>query len=309
MGVSRQELFGKLGIARPGPKLRHITAAAFESYGKQQLNTGRFRSAFWGGMFPSGNQLHCGRHALYSLLNLPQSKPSNAKLQATSESGSAAEGIIVRRWEAAGLTLGGNFEAGEQVRLQDPEYWISSALDAVLDLRPDWNAVVPVDVKSKKNEIIEQMKFGQSEADPAHRAQVMCYIHMCRLHHEREGWAALGLEPARGGFVFYVSRDDPSNCFDYWVPWDEDEAHDALERLKEWRENFVARTLPPREKSWRWTELPCKWCDYKPLCKQDMKEDVADLAQSNTVRAAGAGYDFESTREQVLKRWEEAGER
>jgi hypothetical protein len=303
---TRRELFIRLGIIDDPdiPTLHKRTIRSWSALAQKRMKEGgRFRSAFWGGMFPAGDVKHCGRAAMYGLLNLPETEPDHPKLMATSQAGKDVENQIIGIWREAGLSIAGENE--DQLRLQDPRYWYSAALDDVLDLRPEVNFVVPVDVKSKKDDVINEMKVGLIEADPRHRAQVIGYIHVCRLKHN-EIWGDTGLEPSRGGFVYYVSRDNPANAFAFWVPYVEDEVADALKLLSDWKEKFTSGELPERPKDWRWTEQPCKWCDFKKRCKADVKEGVTSLADSVAVAQAKEirpEYDVQKIHARVLQRW------
>lgn len=309
--ASRKELFTRLGIIDnpDAPSLHKLTIKAWQSRGSDEMEGGRFKTSFWGGMFPAGiDEKHCGRKALYGLLNLPKTldeKPS-PHLLATSQAGSDVEAQITSLWQKQGISLI-NLPDGEQLRLQDPRYWYSAAIDDVLDLRPEVNFVVPTDIKSKKEDVLNAIKRNQV-ADPKHKAQVIGYIHVCRLKHEEMGWDKLGLERSQGGFVYYVSRDNPSNAVAIWVPYVEAEVAGALKLLDEWRESFLKNQLPQRPKDWRWTENPCKWCDFKKRCKQDNKDGVTDLFESTAVKIAqkqDPDYDPSKIRDKVVERWDE----
>lgn len=338
--VSRKELFARLGIIDhpDAPSLHKLTIKAWQMRGDHEMENGRFRTSFWGGMFPAGiDEKHCGRKALYGLLNLPKTldeKPS-PHLLATSRAGSDVEAQITALWDKLGISLvqichtekqeidpetkqpvvclkggiGCPVDHSQQLRLQDPRYWYSSAIDDVLDLRPEVNFVVPVDIKSKKEDVLNSIKRNQV-ADPKHKAQVIGYIHVCRLRHEEMGWDKMGLERSQGGFVYYVSRDNPSNAVAIWVPYVEEEVAGALALLEEWRDSFLKNQLPQRPKDWRWTENPCKFCDFKKRCKQDNKDGVTDLFESTTIKIAqrqDPDYDPEAIRQKVIERWKEEG--
>ncbi len=314
MGLSRRQLFTTLGIVPPpGPRLHKRTIRAWTDLELWRLNRDpHFRSSFWGSAFPVGPGNHCGRFALYSLMNLPDSEPPHPKLVATARAGKDVENQITYRWARAGITVGGSCSLNEdvepaQLRLQDPEHWLSCAIDSCLDLRPDWPAVCPVDVKSKPDKTINELRVGAASYDPRHRAQVISYVHVCRLNHEAMGWADMGLEPANGGFLYYCSRDNPTNAVEFWIEYDEAEVENALTLLQQWRIGYEKGILPERPKAWRWTEQPCKWCDLKKLCKADVKDGVTDLFLSGVNRYAvgvNPSYDARKVHAQVLRRWQ-----
>lgn len=304
MPTSRRKLFQNAGIVnRPGPNLHRLTTKQWIA--QAEAKDPYFRSSFWGGAFPTGDQLHCGRKALYSLMNTPSDEKIKPLREATAQAGFDVEKRITILWHQAGVTI-----AEDQLRLQVPEYWISCALDAVLDLRPEWPGVIPADVKSKSNDVIKELKVGLRDIEPAHYAQICAYIFVCRRHHERMGWDKLGLEPASAGFIYYVSRDNPSNGVAFWVEPDEEEIQQALATLTIWREAFVEGELPDRPKAWRWMEQPCKWCDFKKLCKADVTHKITNLMDSHVVKdgkRVDKEYDPEEVHSKVLKRWEGHG--
>jgi len=72
--------------------------------------------------------------------------------------------------------------------------------------------------------------------------------------------------------------------------------------------NFINDELPPRPKEWRWTEEPCKWNPYKKLCKQDHKDGVVKLSESNAVKFAlehDPSYNIDKIRKRVTDRWQQ----
>ena len=317
MSLSRFQLFSKLGIVRKGPHLDPWTHRAYEKYEYEQWKEPKsphgepWHVSFHASQFPSEEKA-CERKALYSLLDIPQAEPNPGRLTATAEQGSAAEYQVVYRWGLSGMTIGGSvplWNGGpmQQIKFADPSHWLTGAGDAVLDLRPEWDAVLPVDIKSKANEVIENMKRGAQGLFPEHYRQVQAYIYFCRLLHEDMGWSQMGLKPARGGIIYYVSRDNPRNTFEFYIDADEEAMETGINRLEQWRKDFLNDYLPPRPKEWRWTEEPCKWCPFKKYaCKPDHKEGVEKLSESNGITFAKnvrESYNDEKSRERVLKRW------
>jgi hypothetical protein len=314
MGLSRARLFTALGIIEePGvPRLHRRTQWAYKELEFAKKNTGRFRSSFWAGSFPAGDTPHCGRLSIYRLLNIPEANAAKPLLAAAARAGIDVENQITYRWGHAGITLGGSVPIAEgdrfeQLRLQDPEHWISAAIDGTLDMRPEHPAVVCVDVKSKREKFVNELKVGARKPDPRHVGQVVANIHLCRKYHEEMGWAAMGLEPCTGGFVYYVSREDPSNGKAFWVPYDATQIADAIARLDSWRESFSKGDLPARPKEMRWSEDPCKWCDFKKtICKPDDKEGVSSMFESHAIKygkAVDSSWDPKKIQQEVLDRW------
>ena len=149
------------------------------------------------------------------------------------------------------------------------------------------------------------MRGGKKTFDPYHKSQVICYVHFARMWHDEMGWSDMGLLPAAGGMLFYVSRDNPRNTVEYYFPYVQDEVEHALDQLMRWRMDFEHDELPSRDKNWRWTAEPCKWCQYKKDCKQDIRDDVEKLSDSHVLDAAKSrpGYNYQAIRDRVIGRW------
>jgi hypothetical protein len=196
-----------------------------------------------------------------------------------------------------------------QTRFEIPELWTVGSMDVALDLRPDWKSVLPMDVKGKDHEVVSLMRVGAKSYDPDHYPQIQGYIWACRTFHEEMGWADMGLEPAEGGIVMYASRQRPRWNKEFYFPYNEEFALQAMERLHDMKSFFEDGILPPREKEWRWTESPCDWCPFKKYaCKPDIKADVSSLDQSSAIQFAtgiNQAYDYSKVREKVFSRWEQ----
>lgn len=249
------------------------------------------------------------------MMDPPPEKPDEGPWMGVAQVGSAVEEQVVYRWGRAGITVGGSVGLWEgapakQLGFEHPETWLTGSLDAALDLRPEWPYVLPTDVKSKSMKVIEEMKAGQREYDASHYAQIQAYIWLCREYHDEMGWDHLGLEPAAGGTIFYVAREQPRKTVEFYVPFDEAFVSAGVARLKEWRAAFLFDGLPARDKSWRWTEEPCKWCDFKKhICKPDIKADATTLTGSHVVsrsKELNDQYDAEAIRAEVKRRWRRA---
>jgi hypothetical protein len=114
--------------------------------------------------------------------------------------------------------------------------------------------------------------------------------------------------PAKGGIIYYVSREDPRNTHEFYVKNNPELWLNASTQLKKWREAFLNDELPERPKDWRWTFEPCKWNPYKKLCKADYKEGIVKLSESNAVKFAleqDPSYNIESIKRRVRERWEQ----
>ena len=318
--VAREDFFRILGVVTRGPKIDKYTEKAYEELEKEiwkkDLDSsphGRpWHTSFHASSFP-GHEKVCGRAALYTLLDIPPAGPIPPRLRAVAEMGKAAEYQIVYRWAKAGLLLGGpydNLNDGdpiEQVGFADPETWLTGASDAVMNLLPEWDSVLPVDIKSKSNEVVQAMRIGKQSYDLKHYMQLQGYIYLCNVFHEQYGWADLELKPAKGGVIYYVSRENPRFTKEFYVEANWTFIDSAVARMKEWKQNYLEDKLPERPKEWKWTEEPCKWCVFKrDSCKPDYKNDVKKLSESKSVTFAKRirpRYNSEEKREEVLSRW------
>jgi hypothetical protein len=317
--TSRAEFFKTLGVIKDYPDLDKKTLKAYEDLEekiwRENLESsphGRpWFTSFHASSFPD-KEKPCGRKLLYTMMDIPNEKPNSPFLRAVADIGQAVEYQIVYRWGVAGLTLGApvpEFDGArmEQAKFKDPETWLTGSMDAILDLRPEWDAVVPVDVKSKAHDVVEDMRNKRKSYEQKHYLQVQAYLYFCNLFHEKMGWDKMGLKPATGGFIYYASRQDPRTTAEFWIPIDWDLINNGVEFLKEQKENFLNGKLPERPKDWKWTEEPCKWCVYKKhACKPDYKNKITELKNSNAINFAKtlrSLYNFDEIKEEVEKAW------
>lgn len=318
--ATREEMLKKVGLIVPGsgPDLDAVTEQAYLVQEEKEHLKSNSRPpggrAFYASMFPGGeDEKRCARQALYNMVGVPNPEPIKPAGRAVIESGKSVEKQIVWRWGQMGLLLGGinvpdkEYKYMNQLGFNDPDVWLSGYADAVLDLRPRWKYVLPVDIKSKSHEKIRGMKDGElPRFEPDHYKQVQAYLYLCRKYHEYLGFEKLGLLPAKGGIIYYVSRDNPRFTHTAYIEYDDDFVQAGLKRLAEWKEMFLNDELPERPKEWRWTQPPCQWCPVKKHCKQDIRDDITKLSESNTVQLAHKlipNYDIEKVRSEVMRRW------
>jgi hypothetical protein len=314
------ELFRKLSIAGHSPvDLDKITEKSYrdleEKIWRENLESSPhghpWFSSFHASSFPGGEK-PCGRLAMYTMMDIPQEKPIEPFLRAAADIGKAVEYQIVYRWAKAGLTLGVKAPKKEgdempQVKFTDPSVWLTGASDAILDLRPEYDSVLPVDIKSKKHDVVEDMIYGRKGYEEKHFLQVQAYMYLCNLFHEEMGWKDMDLQPAKGAFIYYVSRQDPRTTKEFYIPIDWEVINNGVSLLKDWKESFESEALPERPPSWRWTDDPCRFCWAKRhACKPDYKLKITSLKESKTIDFAKElrkDYDFEKKKSEVLKRW------
>jgi hypothetical protein len=306
MPITRQELFRSLGVVKDGPTLDKWTHDAYKQEEERRWkNNSRLTTSFHASSYP-GAEKSCGRKALYKLMNFPDPEPISPRGIGVMGVGKAVEEQIVDKWAKMGILLGP--QPPDQLRIEFKDLWLSGYGDAVLNLMPEYNYVLPVEIKTKKNKVIEYMKVGGQSYDEAHYYQLQAYILWCVRNHKEMGWDKLGLKPANGGTIYYVSREDPRNTHEFFVDLDRDVAFNAAVRLQAWRQNFLWDELPKRPKEWKWTEEPCKWCPFKKnVCKPDYVAGIVKLSESIGVEFAKAhtsSYNVEDIQKKVRERWE-----
>jgi hypothetical protein len=266
----------------------------------------RWHTSFHASRFPSHEAASCDRAAMYEMLAVPPPKPASPSLVAISDAGKDIEVQIVTRWYSAGILLSHPPTDPVQLGFEDHEHWLTCSFDAILDLRPDWDAVHPVDVKGKDHSVVEAMIAGNKGPELRHVQQVTAQTYLARMHHERMGWDELGFEKARGASLLYVSRARPMTMQEFYIQYDEDAVNIGLERLERRQQQFVDEELPERDPSWQWMEDPCRWCDFKSYCKKDVRKGVTELEQSAAVagaRKVNPFYEYSLVRQAVLDRW------
>ena len=305
MGISREQLFRSLGVITDGPDLDRWTQDAYEQEAHRVWKEDDyFATSFHASNYP-GQEKSCGRKALYNLMNFPDPEPISAKGYGVMEAGKAIEEQIVERWAKAGLLLGPEYP--EQLRIEHEGLWLTGYIDAVLDLRPEWPYALPVEIKTKKNTVIEYMKVGGQSYDEKHYMQLQAYLCYCIRNHYKMGWDKLDLREAQGGIIYYVSRDDPRNTHSFYVEADGGIMAEANARLAAWKDFFEQDWLPPRNKEWKWTEEPCKWCPFKKnVCKPDHLAGIVNLTESHGVEVAkehSDSYNPEQVQRRVKEKW------
>ncbi len=303
MGLTREQLFRALGI------IKDVDLEAITKKAMVQYETDAWRevgdhpiTSFWCSQFPGEENLCCNtRGLLYNLMNIPQVDPIPPRLRGQAEMGNAVEAFVLRSWEKAGILL------SSQVKVEDEETWLSGAIDAVLDLRPQLNKLVPIDIKSKDHEVIKQMKLGMRSYDHKHYLQVQSYIYLWRKLQEIDGIDWEGLREVDSGMLYYVSRQDPTYVKEFYFNADDVLIEKSAAQLKELKNNFIAGTLPERPDGLKWSEPPARWCGFKKeCCKKDFVAGITTLAESNGIEFAKhvkPSYDYEKTRRKVLGRW------
>lgn len=309
MGITRAALFAKLGVIRV---IEPMTLQAYEDHEREiwekdlenSPHGEAWHTSFHASRFPGDDPMACGRAAVYGLMNIPSPTPISPYLRALGDAGKDIEKQIVTRWKRAGVLLSADADAEVQTGFVDEEVWLTGNTDAVL-LLPGWRRPHVVDVKTKKDTYVDDMKIGSRDADAAHRRQILTYI---GLAHERSAEMWPGFDPVQDGSLYYVSRDNPRNTFEFFYTYDKEFMTQGRHKLRAWKQAFLEGELPPRPQHWKWSESPCQWCPLKKhVCKPDFKaritrlEDSAALEFATSIRPT---YSYDDTRAAVIGRWE-----
>jgi hypothetical protein len=184
---------------------------------------------------------------------------------------------------------------------EDSEYWLTGSPDAII-IRPTQNKPHPVEIKTKDHDVVEKMQNGKKSYDEPHRRQALTYIGL--THDNSEQFPDLDI--CTSGSLLYVSRNRPHFTHEFKFQYSASFMEQGRAKLSEWKESFLEGILPLRPNDWKWTEQPCRFCNFKKACKQDVKDKITELSKSNTIKFAKEirpEYDYDQMRFEVLNRW------
>ena len=315
--LTRNELFSRLQLIRT---VEPITIKAFsqvedEIWRGQEDNEPHghpWHVSFHASQFPGDDPMACPRQALYQMMDFAPQSAMNRLARTTADAGKAIEISLVRAWHRAGILLSAPPEEKVQTGFELPEVWLTGSVDSVI--KPEgWNKPVPVEVKSKFQKDIDAMQVGARGPDLRHIFQIKVQLALVRLRQDKL-WPKL--EPVTHGYIYYVSRDRPTETAEYRVDYDQRFFELGVEQLKQWRGWFLEGFLPslnPSKKhpmGWRWSYAPCQYCSFKKTCQLDHREGVTDLNGSIGIprtQAIRPDYDPELAHRRVIKRWSKSG--
>lgn len=311
--LSRGELLTRRQILR---KLEPITNEVWK-----QVEDDRWRSnadnaphghpwhvSFHASQFPGDDPMACPRKALYQMMDFAQGGPVERSGRTVMNAGKAIEIDLVQIWHEGEILLSNPPDAEFQTGFEIPEVWLTGSVDAIIK-PPRWNKPLPVEIKTKFQSAIDEMKLGVRGPDPHHISQLKTQL---ALVHQAQGELWPGLDPVTHGYIYYLSRDRPSDTAEFHVDLDERFFEQGLAMLAKWRAMFEERVLPSTTPDhrhpfgWRWTYEPCKWCSFRKICKLDHEAHETDLMESCGVARTvlvRPGYDPEKARKAVFKRW------
>lgn len=322
----------------------------------------KWHVSFHGSQFPGDDPRACGRRAIYTMMSIPRNI-SPRWLEQVADAGKDIEDRIVQKVYEAGYLLSrppfdylGNKQS--QTQFEDPSVWLTSTVDSIM-VHPTSNRGEVVEIKSKYADDIEEMIRLNRGPDPKHVFQVKAQI---GLAHEHGPWKVkrcynsgrLGvkigladndkpivicpehrhtkclrdevLEPVTDGSIYYVSRDHPTDTWEFFYEYDPDFMEAGRKMLRNWREWWQKGKLPQTNLEdkrfshpfgWTWTKSqkdplsPCEWCDYGDICRDDHKAAVKQGEPINLEDSAGIevalevreDYDLDLVRAAVDRRW------
>ena len=308
--LTRNEFFNRLQLIKT---VEPITDRAFAKAEderwrneNQEPHGQPWHVSFHASQFPGDDPLACPRQALYRMMNVPEQSPFSRKSRHLMSIGKIVEYELVNAWHRAGILLSAPPDEEVQTGFQYPEVWLTGSVDSVIEI--DGRAV-PVEIKTKGKEHIEEMLVGKRGPDDRHISQLKVQIALAA----RENlWP--DKKPITHGFLYYASRDDPTKTAEFRVDLDDHFFDAGIDKLRQWRAYFEEGVLPSINPSkrhpmgWRWSYQPCQWCPFKKACQEDHKEGIDDLMESNAVYKAGRirdDYDAELARLKVLARWKD----
>ena len=353
MGLTRGEFFARVGLIREVEPMTDAAYRFFERLEAEKSDHGagaahKWHVSFHGSQFPGDDDKACGRQALYRMLDTPRGMFTRRSRQIM-DAGKDIENRLVMTWHTAGVLLTPP-PWEKQLEFEDPAHWLTSTVDAIVvptrSLRP-----VVAEVKTKYAKDIEDMRRLLRGPDEKHVNQIKCQIglaheagpqtvrrcfntgrlavkvgsngstqEICAQHRHDQCLEEVTLEPVEYGYIYYVSRDNPVDTWEFYVEHDPEFMRKGREHLAQWREWFDEGVLPHENFvakryahpfGWKWTELPCKWCDFGDACRKDTKAALEKgeplrLRESEAIVDAiygRADYDYEAVRAAVYERW------
>lgn len=320
--LSRAEMLARLQIVRSLEPLveqafRISEEMKFEKRHTEAPHGSRWHVSFHASQFPGDDPQACPRQSLYRMMDLPGA-PFSRRSRVLMNAGKQAELDIVDAFAEAGMLLSAKPTDKIQTGFEVPESWLTGSVDCVI-LRH--NRPLPIEIKTKDRETIDDMRMGKVGPDIAHVFQLKTQLGLVALAQDNgEKWA--NLDRVTHGFIYYQSRGDKKGereiiTAEFRVDLDERFFEIGIERLKQWQQMFLDDVLPednPGKRTskfghpmgWKWSYLPCAWCDFKKTCQLDFRQDIHQLSESvgiDRAKLVRKDYDLEAARQRVKDRW------
>lgn len=345
MGLTRAELWGLLDNITPVESTL-LSAYENEEQQIWRDGIGnsphgqKWNQSFHCSVFPGDDPAVCGRAQVYKLLDPAPAKPLDPKTRVLFDQGTDIEHMFVKRWSNYGVLLSADVTGDDQYQtgFEDPSCWLTGSPDAII-LPPFYTKSHVLDVKTTSHEKVLNMRADPNNTIYSHKKyirQIRAYISeankkfsptvvicdisglliksgksQCPLAHRGDCMPRiLKVEPPDDGTLFYSSREEPLLTASYYITNDLEMIETGKDRLRTWKQEFIDGKLPEHVRegeSAKWTEGECKYCDFKkPFCKQDFKDKVKDLKDSELInfnKKLKPNYDYNKTRQEVLERW------
>jgi hypothetical protein len=275
--------------------------------------------SFHASKFPGNDPMACPREALYTMMDLPRGVFSR-RSRMLMNIGKQVELDIVRAFDDAGMLLSASIDHKVQTSFKAKDQWLTGSVDCVIRRH---DAPLPIEIKTKDRQTVLDMRLGKCGPDDAHVKQLKTQLGMIYVAQSLcEIWD--NLEMVSHGYIYYVSRGDEKNerevlTAEFRVDLDKKFFEVGLARLAEWRGWFEDNVLPElnpgkrdskfgHPNGWRWSYLPCAWCDHKKTCQEDFRAGVIELEKSVGIpraRKIRENYSYEKARQRVFSFWEE----
>lgn len=330
--LTRNELFTRLQLIRTLDPLtdniyKQVEEARHRDQSDDEPHGLPWHVSFHASQFPGDDPMACPRKALYGLMdfakeagdrkarNLPFDRASRTIMSA----GKAIELELVQTYADAGILL--SAAPGQpQTQFVWREAWLTGTVDCVIRWLKTTMAV-PIEIKTKYQAAIERMKLGAQGPDFQHVRQIKAELGFIYFAMQAGSvWA--DCDPPTHGFLFYLSRDRPSDTAEFRVDLDLRFFEIGIQRLKEWKEFFLDDVLPEMPKGrrsnnfghpmgaadFKWSQQPCHFCDFKRTCQLDFRQNVHKLTESvgiERTRVYREDYDPAEARNRVLATWGE----
>jgi CRISPR/Cas system-associated exonuclease Cas4 (RecB family) len=316
--LSRTELLQRLQLL---PVINKIADEAYEKSEEKawKEQTGdsphghKWHVSFHASQFPGDDPMACPRQAVYQMMDIPSPTPTSRWLRGLAAVGKAIETDLVKALEDDGILLSAGPDEEIQTGFELPDQWFTGSVDCVI-LRN--NKPLVIEIKTKFNRVIEEMRNGKRGPDDKHVAQIRAQLGLVRAFQD-EKWP--GLDPVTHGYIYYLSRDDPSITAEFRVDYDPAYFQAGLQRLEAFRKSFEAGELPTSDAAtkrhplgWYWSKPPCQFCPFKKICKEDHLNGVTKLEESCATEVAkkiNPKYDYAKARKRVFDRWKGKNER
>jgi CRISPR/Cas system-associated exonuclease Cas4 (RecB family) len=318
--LTRMEMLTRLQIARKlDPFTNELWKKVEEKRWRDQMDDEPhghpWHVSFHASQFPGDDPKACPRQSLYRMMDLPQTEPTSRWLRSLAEAGKALEIMLVQVYEDAKVLISAPPSEEIQTGFKVEDAWLTGSVDCVIQ-PPGTNKPLPIEIKTKYQRVIDEMKLGLKGPDDNHVSQLKTQLGLVRYAQEKgELWA--DMEPVTQGYIYYMSRDNPSDTAEFRVDYDRKFFEAGIAKLKQWKQMFLEDVLPelnPGKRSskfghpngWRWSQTPCQFCSYKKTCQLDFREGVTSLSESagvNRAKLVRENYDLDKARERVKARW------